>query len=170
MSSGRDAHRQAGPKRVRAAIITISDTRTPETDTSGNYLAAALAEAGHQLVGRRLVKDDPGQIRAAIAALLGSCEVLLTTGGTGIAGRDYTVPIVESFIIKPLPGFGELFRMLSYQEVGGAAMLSRAVGGLAEGALIFALPGSKNAVVTAWEKLLRDELSHLVFEMLRHRR
>jgi molybdenum cofactor biosynthesis protein B len=148
--------------------VTISDTRTPETDTSGDYLVMALEGAGHVVAARHLIKDDPEQIRSVITGLLAGCDVILTTGGTGIAGRDYTVPIIESLIQKPMPGFGELFRMLSYQEVGGAAMLSRAVGGLADGALIFALPGSKNAVATAWEKLLKDELSHLVFEMVRH--
>ena len=94
--------------------------------------------------------------------------MLITSGGTGITGRDVTIPVVESLITKPMPGFGELFRMLSYQEVRGAAMLSRAVGGLAGNTLIFALPGSLNAVQTAWEGLLRDELGHLVFEMTRH--
>lgn len=168
MSSGRDEHRRAGPTQIRAAVVTISDTRTPKTDTSGDYLVAALEADRHVVVSRHLIKDDPEQIRSVVTGLLSGCEVILTTGGTGIAGRDYTVPIIESLIKKPMPGFGELFRMLSYQEVGGAAMLSRALGGLADGALIFALPGSKNAVATAWEKLLRDELSHLVFEMVRH--
>jgi molybdopterin adenylyltransferase len=93
----------------------------------------------------------------------------LTSGGTGIAGRDVTIPVIEALLIKPLPGFGELFRMVSYQEVGAAAMLSRAMAGLAKNQkLLFALPGSLNAVKTAWEKLLKEELSHLVFEVFRH--
>ena len=168
-SSGRDAHRAAGPDSVRIAVVTVSDTRTLETDSSGDYLEAALAAAGHTLSERVLVKDDREQIRETLERLLKSdAQVVLTSGGTGIAGRDFTVPIVESLIVKPMPGFGELFRVLSYNEVGPAAMLSRAVGGLAEGGLLFALPGSSNAVKTAWDKLLKDELSHLVFEVFRH--
>ncbi len=165
---GRDDHQQAAPRFVRAAVLTISDTRTPETDSSGEYLRRELAAAGHQLVGSELVKDDATQIRPALIRLMHGAQVLITSGGTGITGRDVTIPVVESVITKLMPGFGELFRMLSYREVGGAAMLSRAVGGLAGHALIFALPGSLNAVQTAWEGLLRDELGHLVYEMTRH--
>jgi molybdenum cofactor biosynthesis protein B len=169
ITSGRNSHRKAGPVSVLAAIVTISDTRTPETDTSGDFLEQALLEAGHQVVGRNLVKDEVGQIRSVLEQLLKTeTQIIITSGGTGIAGRDVTIPVIESLIKKPIPGFGELFRMLSYEEVGAAAMLSRALGGLADGALIFALPGSLNAVKTAWKKLLKDELSHLVFEMLRH--
>lgn len=166
--SGAPGHRAAGPRQVRVAVLTISDSRTLESDASGAYLVRATLEAGHRLTERRLVKDEPKAIREALERLLASdAQVVFSTGGTGIAGRDYTVPIVESLIRKPLPGFGELFRMLSYAEVGGAAMLSRATGGLAEGGLLFALPGSRNAVETAWEKLLKDELPHLVFELVR---
>lgn len=168
-TSGRKSHQAAGPERVSVAVVTISDTRTPETDTSGDYLEQALTKAGHTLSERALVKDDSHQIEQTLKRLLKSdAQVVITSGGTGIAGRDVTVPIVESLIVKPMPGFGELFRMLSFEEVRGAAMLSRAVGGLAEGGLIFALPGSSNAVKTAWEKLLKDELGHLVFEFSRH--
>jgi molybdopterin adenylyltransferase len=169
ITSGRESHRAAGPKSVSVAIVTISDTRTLENDTSGQYLEQELRQAGHKVSERVIVKDEPEQIKKTLQTLLASeAQVVITSGGTGITGRDNTVPIVESLIIKPMPGFGELFRMLSYQEVGAAAMLSRAVGGLAEGALLFALPGSSNAVKTAWEKLLKEELSHLVFEMVRH--
>lgn len=169
ISSGRDIHRAAGPQSVSIALITISDTRTSQTDSSGDYLEQTITEAGHRIVERMIVRDEPQQIREAFVRLLaGEAQLIISSGGTGIAGRDYTVPIVESLIVKPMPGFGELFRMLSYQEVGAAAMLSRAVGGLAQGALLFALPGSSNAVKTAWEKLLRDELGHLVFEVFRH--
>ncbi|AWN23072.1 molybdenum cofactor biosynthesis protein [Deinococcus irradiatisoli] len=165
---GRDEHQQAAPRSVRAAVLTISDTRTLATDTSGDYLRGELAAAGHQLTGRSIVRDDATEIRPALLHLMAQAEVVITSGGTGITGRDVTIPVVESLITKPMPGFGELFRMLSYREVGGAAMLSRAVGGLAGHALVFALPGSLNAVQTAWEGLLRDELGHLVFEMTRH--
>ena len=168
-SSGRQAHRAAGPRRVTAALVTISDTRTAATDSSGDYLAEALSEAGHRVSERLLIKDDKALIRKTLERLLASeAQLVISSGGTGVAGRDYTVPIAASLIKKPLPGFGELFRMLSYKEVGGAAMLSRALGGVAAGGLLFALPGSPNAVKTAWEGLLKDELGHLVFELLRH--
>lgn len=165
---GREEHVAASPDRVRAAVLTISDTRTPETDQSGRYLRDVLTAAGHDVVGYRIVPDEADEIRAAFSDFTASAQVVISSGGTGITGRDVTVPVVEGLLRKPMPGFGELFRMLSYAEVGGAAMLSRAVGGLGDGALIFALPGSLNAAQTAWEKLLKDELTHLVFEMLRH--
>jgi molybdopterin adenylyltransferase len=165
---GRDDHQQASPRQVQAAVLTISDTRTPETDESGNYLRRELLNAGHEVMASELVRDDAALIRPALARLMASSQVVITTGGTGIAGRDVTIPVVESLITKPMPGFGELFRMLSYPQVGAAAMLSRAVGGLAGDTLIFALPGSLNAVQTGWEGLLKGELGHFVFEMTRH--
>lgn len=169
---GRDIHQSQAPRTVRAAVLTISDTRTPDTDRSGAYLTGRLREAGHDLTGYRVVPDDAERIHEALTDLMRGAQVVLTSGGTGITGRDVTIPVVEGLIRKPMPGFGELFRMLSYAEVRGAAMLSRATGGLAvtpggHAALVFALPGSLNAVQTAWEKLLGDELAHLVFEMLR---
>ncbi len=169
ITSGRESHQQAAPKQVVVAIVTISDTRTLVNDSSGQYLEQELKAAGHKVFERVIIKDDSDTIQETLKRLLASeAQVVITSGGTGITGRDNTVPIVEALIMKPMPGFGELFRMLSYQEVGAAAMLSRAVGGLAKGALLFALPGSSNAVKTAWDKLLKDELGHLVFEMLRH--
>ncbi|MFC5848258.1 MogA/MoaB family molybdenum cofactor biosynthesis protein [Deinococcus petrolearius] len=166
-STATPQHQAAGPGRVRAAVVTISDTRTPETDTSGQYLRAQLLAAGHEVTGHVIVRDDAVEIRSALVRLMQGCDLVITSGGTGIAGRDVTIPVVESLIVKPIPGFGELFRMLSYAQVGGAAMLSRALGGLSRGALLFALPGSLNAVQTAWEGLLRDQLGHLVFEVAR---
>ncbi|MEZ4607938.1 MAG: molybdopterin-binding protein [Deinococcales bacterium] len=169
ITSGRDEHSAAGPKKIKLAILTISDTRNLETDSSGRYLSETILAAGHELVGREIIKDDKVAIKASLKTFLASeAQVILSSGGTGIAGRDYTIPVVESLILKALPGFGELFRMLSYQEIGGAAMLSRATAGLAKGGLIFALPGSSHAVKLAWEKLIAPELSHLVFEVLRH--
>lgn len=162
------AHHAAAPRSVRAAVLTISDTRTEATDTSGQYLLAELRGAGHEVAGYRIVQDDADGIRAALGDLMNSADVVMSSGGTGITGRDVTIPVVESLLTKPLPGFGELFRTLSYREVGGAAMLSRAVGGLAGETLLFALPGSLNAVQTAWESLLKAELGHLVFEVARH--
>ena len=164
----REDHLEASPDRVRVGVLTISDTRAEESDTSGQYLLNELRAQGHEVSGYTIVKDDALAIRAALNALMRSSQVILSSGGTGITGRDVTVPVVESLLTKPMPGFGELFRMLSYTQVKGAAMLSRAVGGLASQTLIFAMPGSVNAVQTAWEGLLRDELTHLVFEMTRH--
>ena len=165
---GREDHLAHSPQTVRVAVLTISDTRSLETDTSGGYLRAELQARGHTLTGQSLVRDDALEIRAALSELMAGAQVVISSGGTGIAGRDVTIPVMESLITKPMPGFGELFRMLSYREVGGAAMLSRAVGGLAGATLLFALPGSLNAVQTAWEGLLRDELPHLVYEVFRH--
>lgn len=170
---GRDIHQDSAPRAIRAAVLTISDTRTPETDRSGQYLLEQLRATGHEVVGYAVVRDEAPDIRQALEDFLSRAQVVLTSGGTGITGRDVTIPVVESLIVKPMPGFGELFRMLSYQEVRGAAILSRAVGGLArapagEQALLFAMPGSLNAVQTAWEKLLGEEVGHLVYEMLRH--
>ncbi len=158
-------HRERAPLHVRAAVLTVSDTRTEETDTSGHYLLEQLRAAGHAVSGYQIVHDEEAEIRAALARLMPGAQVVISTGGTGIAGRDVTVPVIERLIHKPMPGFGELFRMLSYAEVGGAAMLSRALGGLTgNGTLLFALPGSLNAVRTAWDKLLGRELAHLVYE------
>ena len=165
---GREEHQEAAPEVVKVGVLTISDTRTQDTDASGKYLIAQLQASGHEVVEYRIVKDDALEIRSALTAMMRAAQVILSSGGTGITGRDVTIPVVESLLTKPMPGFGELFRMLSYPQVKGAAMLSRAVGGLARSTLIFALPGSQNAAQTAWEGLLRDELSHLVFEMTRH--
>lgn len=164
----RESHIEAAPDHVRVGLLTISDTRTEESDTSGQFLMTELRAQGHEVVDYRVVRDDALDIRGALNALMRVSQLIITSGGTGITGRDVTIPVVESLITKPMPGFGELFRMLSYREVKGSAMLSRAVGGLAGSTLIFALPGSLNAVQTAWEGLLKDELGHLVFEMTRH--
>lgn len=160
-------HRDAAPRSIRAAVVTISDTRTAETDESGNYLCERLAAGGHRVVERVIVPDDAVEIRSAVVRLMRVSQVVLTTGGTGITGRDVTVPVIESLLTKPIPGFGELFRTLSYSQVRGAAMLSRAVGGVGRGALVFAMPGSINAVKTGWEGILEQELGHLVYELTR---
>lgn len=166
-----ELHRKSAPQSVRACVLTISDTRTVQDDSSGAYLTAQLESSGHVVTGYQIVKDDPDAIRAALTVWLeaGAAQVILTTGGTGIAKRDNTVPVIESLLEVTLPGFGELFRQLSYPQVGAAAMLSRAVGGLAIGrhCLLFALPGSLNAVQTAWQGIFKNELAHLVFETVR---
>jgi molybdenum cofactor biosynthesis protein B len=164
-------HRDHAPRTVRACVLTISDTRTVDDDVSGAYLKSQLEAAGHTVLEYVIVKDDPDAIRATLESWLARCDaqVILTTGGTGIARRDNTVPVIEDLLEVRLSGFGELFRHLSYPQVGAAAMLSRAVGGLARGrrCLIFALPGSLNAVQTAWTGIFQAELPHLVFETVR---
>lgn len=153
---------------IRCGVITISDTRTPEDDTSGGHIRTALAAAGHTLHGYAVVKDEPAQIVALIRELAAAgCQVIITNGGTGITRRDSTFEAVDALLEKRLPGFGEIFRMLSYHEIGPAAMLSRATAGLAGGTLIFCLPGSTGAVRLALEKLIIPELPHLVWETIR---
>lgn len=152
---------------VRCAVITVSDTRDAVSDRSGTYLREALDGAGHDVVAYRIVKDDVEAISGVLDELSGECEVILTSGGTGISRRDTTVEIVSQKLDKKLPGFGELFRMLSYREIGAGAMLSRAVGGLAGDTLIFAMPGSTNAVRLATEELILPEIEHLVWEVVR---
>jgi molybdenum cofactor biosynthesis protein B len=156
------------PQAIRCGVITISDTRTPETDTSGGAIRAALAAAGHAVLRYQIVKDEPAQIAALVRELAGAgCQVILTNGGTGIARRDSTFEAIDALIEKRLPGFGELFRMLSYADIGPAAMLSRATAGTIGGALVFCMPGSTGAVRLAMEKLIVPELPHLIWETIR---
>jgi molybdenum cofactor biosynthesis protein B len=164
-------HKSQAPRRVRVFGLTVSDTRTSDTDVGGRLLAELVIAQGHELVGQAIVKDDPELVRSQIlsVASAGSADVLISTGGTGISARDSTYEAVSSLLGKRLDGFGELFRLLSYQEIGSPAMLSRAVGGLLrEGSLVlFALPGSPAAVRLALEKLILPELGHLKFETQR---
>jgi len=162
-------HRAAAPSSVRCAVVTISDTRTERTDTSGAAIADLLRTAGHEVVKRTIVKDDPDTIRVVIERELANPDVqaIITTGGTGITSRDTTYEVVSRLMQKQLDGFGELFRMLSYQDVGPAAMLSRACAGLAAGRILIALPGSEAAVRLAVQKLVIPELGHLVREATR---
>ncbi len=159
-------HKAASPHSVRCAVITVSDTRTDDTDASGQAIVEVLRRAGHEVVGRAMVKDDPARIRGALLRQMaeGDVQVIITTGGTGITSRDGTIEVVERLLDKQLDGFGELFRVLSYEQVGPAAMLSRACAGLAAGRIIVALPGSENAVRLAMERLVLPELGHLVRE------
>lgn len=159
-----EAHRNAAKGIVRVAVITISDTRTIETDTSGKMLIDAFAGAGYDVIERTIVPDEVQDIRGAVTRLVhsGSVDAIVTTGGTGIAPRDRTPEAIESLIDVPLPGFGELFRMLSYHEIGAASMLSRAFAGRVGTTLVFCLPGSNNAIRLAVDKLLLGELKHLV--------
>ncbi len=164
-----EEHRQRGSERVDAlacAIITVSDTRSLETDESGKEIARQLEKAGHQVVERTVVPDDPPRIGLVLGHWLKSAvHAIILNGGTGIARRDGTVEVVRQALDRELEGFGELFRMLSFEQVGAAAMLSRALGGIAQGKVVFALPGSRKAVALALEKLIVPELRHIVYEV-----
>jgi len=154
---------------VAVHIVTVSDTRSLETDSSGRLISALLEERGHRVSGRTLLKDEPGDVRQAVTALVNdsSVDVVITTGGTGITARDSTFEAIDGLLQKRLAGFGELFRMLSYAEIGSAAMLSRACAGTAAGTVVVALPGSQGAVRLALAKLLLPELGHLVQQATR---
>jgi molybdenum cofactor biosynthesis protein B len=152
---------------VRCFVLTVSDTRTVETDASGAAIAQALTDAGHDIVGRRIVRDEPATVREIVRTESRDAEVILTTGGTGITSRDSTYEAIAAILDKRLDGFGELFRMLSYQQIGAAAMLSRACAGSIGTTAVFALPGSENAVRLAMEKLILPELGHVVRELRR---
>jgi molybdenum cofactor biosynthesis protein B len=162
-------HRAGSPTSVRCAVLTISDTRTLETDAGGAAVVAMLEAHGHRIVGRGLVKDDPSAVQKWVQSQRARDEVdaILTTGGTGVAPRDHTHEAIMTMLDKPIPGFGELFRMLSFQEIGSAAMLSRACAGLVKKKVIISLPGSENAVRLAMTKLVLPELGHLVREASR---
>jgi molybdenum cofactor biosynthesis protein B len=160
-------HRKEAPASVRCFVLTISDTRTVETDTSGAAIAEALTKAGHEVAGRRIVGDDPAAVRKIVRTESGDVGVIITTGGTGVTARDSTYEAITALLDKRLDGFGELFRMLSYQQIGAAAMLSRACAGSIGTTAIFALPGSEPAVRLAMEKLILPEIGHVVRELHR---
>jgi molybdopterin adenylyltransferase len=163
-------HRQHAPASVAVHVVTVSDTRTLDTDASGRVIVELLEAAGHRIAGRTLLRDDPDQVRARVDALAteGEVEVVITTGGTGITSRDGTFEAVDGLLTKRLPGFGELFRALSYQQIGAAAMLSRATAGTIASAIVFTLPGSPAGVRLALEKLIIPELPHMVAQLHRH--
>lgn len=162
-------HKRHAPRAVGCFVLTISDSKTPETDTSGMLIRELLGGAGHPVVGHAIVRDEPAQVAAVIREGCGdtSVQVFILTGGTGITSRDSTYEAVEALLDKRLAGFGELFRMLSYQDIGPAAMLSRAQAGVVQGRIVFSLPGSPNACRLALEKLIVPELGHLVREVNR---
>jgi molybdenum cofactor biosynthesis protein B len=181
MSQSSRSHEQRAAEQavrwpVRCAVLTISDTRSLEDDVGGPLIERFLREANHEAVERAIVKDEPGRIREKIESWLarGDVDAILATGGTGIARRDTTVEVVRRLLTVELEGFGELFRMLSWQQVGAAAMLSRAIAGLVSRAddrggdtFVFVMPGSPNAVETAMKSLIAPQLAHLVWERRR---
>jgi molybdenum cofactor biosynthesis protein B len=160
-------HHKNAASGLRVAIITVSDTRDLASDKSGQLIEKSLTDAGQTVTARTVVPDESPLIAADLRRHLGdeSVDAVILNGGTGIARRDGTVEVVRSCLDVELPGFGEIFRQLSYEEIGAAAMLSRAVAGAANGTAVFSLPGSTNAVRLALEKLILPELGHLVSEL-----
>jgi molybdenum cofactor biosynthesis protein B len=162
-------HRATSPARTRCAVLTVSDTRTPETNTSGRAIAELLAAHGHQVAWQAIARDEPVEVRALVETQLArpDVDVVITTGGTGLSSRDRTYEALVGLLDKRIDGFGELFRMLSYDEIGAAAMMSRACAGAARGRVVILLPGSEAAVRLAMTKLVLPELGHLVREVSR---
>ena len=170
-TAGLQAHRAAALESVPTAVVTVSDTRTLETDSGGALAEELLRGGGHAVVERRIARDTPREIEAAVRELLARDDVraLVLTGGTGVAPRDVTPDTVEPFLERVVPGFGELFRMLSYEDLGSAALLSRSLAGLVKGRVVFVIPGSRGAVRLAMEKLILPELGHLAAEAVKTR-
>ncbi len=162
----KSAAAEQGP--VSFGVVTVSDSRTPETDTNYAFLRDAIEAAGHTLSAFQLVRDEADQVSGVLDDMIASgAQIVLFNGGTGISTRDRTFDALSRKLEKTLPGFGELFRMLSYEQVGSAAMLSRAVAGTYRGAVIFSTPGSPAAVSLAWHKLILPEIQHLAWELAR---
>ncbi len=166
MSESTKQHRCASPQKVRCAVVTISDTRKHENDRGGELIVKLLTEAGHQVTSRQIVRDDPREIEPLVRKLADpeATDAVLLTGGTGITARDRTFETVSGLLDKEMPGYGELFRMLSYADIGPAAMLSRAIGGVLNNVIVLTMPGSVAAVQLAMEKLIVPEIGHLVYE------
>lgn len=169
MSTTPSQHKSDAPGEIRCAVITVSDTRTLETDTGGALVIERIESAGHRVEGREIIPDDPAVMQPLLESLRDDDQIdaVLMTGGTGITSRDMTFETVTGLLTKPLPGYGELFRMLSYEEIGAAAMLSRATGGLMERTLLLTMPGSRAAVSLAMDRVILPELAHLVREARR---
>ena len=164
-----DEHKSQGPPAAQCAVITVSDTRTLETDTGGQAVIVHLTAAGHTVVVREIIPDDPARMRPLLESLRDRADLdaILMTGGTGITTRDQTYETVSSLLDKSLPGYGEIFRLLSFQEIGPAAILSRATGGLLGRKVLLTMPGSPAAVRLAMEKIIIPELPHLLREARR---
>ena len=160
-------HKEKSKKSVGCFVLTVSDTRDESTDQSGQLIKSLLTERGHRVAGYRIVKDEPLQIEALLqeTLALGDIDAVIVNGGTGIAPRDGTYEVVSRFLEKKLDGFGEIFRYLSYLDIGSAALMSRAAAGTARGKVLISLPGSKGAVTLAMEKLILPELRHMVSQV-----
>lgn len=160
-------HKEKGKKSIRCFVITVSDTRDEATDTSGQTIKSLLTGEGHQTTGYRIVRDEPAQIEALLKEALAQhdADAVIVNGGTGIAPRDGTYEVVSRFLEKKLDGFGEIFRYLSYLDIGSAAIMSRTAAGTARGKVLISLPGSKGAVTLAMEKLILPEIRHMVSQL-----
>ncbi|MBW8883789.1 MAG: molybdenum cofactor biosynthesis protein MoaB [Planctomycetia bacterium] len=169
MTATHQQHEAQGPTAVRCAVITVSDSRTLETDAGGRSVIDHLKAAGHAIVCREIVPDEPSRMKPLLVSLRDrdDVDVIVMTGGTGITSRDQTYETVNELLDKPLPGYGEIFRMLSYQDIGPAAILSRAVGGLMGRKVLLTMPGSPAAVRLAMEKIIVPQIPHLVREARR---
>ncbi len=167
--STQDHHELAGNAPVTLAIVTVSDSRTPETDKNKHYIEARMRELKHIVAAYRLIKDEPDQVEQTLDELcrLPDVQIVLFNGGTGISPRDTTYDVISRKLEKTLPGFGEIFRVISYMDIGAAAMLSRATAGVYRNTIVFSMPGSSNAVQTAMERLIIPELNHLAWEVVR---
>jgi molybdenum cofactor biosynthesis protein B len=163
------AHRSRAPQRIVVLVVTLSDTRDVATDASGATLRELLAAAGHDVLGPRILREDPAHLRHELEGAITqtACDAVVITGGTGVAPRDLAPEILESLYERTLPGFGEFFRALSFAEIGSAALLSRASAGIIAGKPVFSVPGSRSAVRLAAERLIVPELGHLVGELRR---
>jgi molybdenum cofactor biosynthesis protein B len=162
-----EEHKARGKRNINCFVVTVSDTRDETTDESGQLIKSFLADEMHRLAGYRIVKDEPDQIQALLREALANpqIEAVIVNGGTGISPRDGTYEVVAGLLEKTLDGFGEIFRYLSYQDIGSAAIMSRAVAGSARGKVLISLPGSKGAVRLAMEKLILPELRHMVSQL-----
>lgn len=160
-------HKSHAHESIGCLVITCSDTRTPETDISGQLIQKLLKEQGHHVVSYHVVKDEPGQIlfQITLGTTNDAIRAVIVNGGTGISSRDSTFEAVDEILEKRLSGFGEIFRLLTYQEIGSAAIMSRATAGIVKGRIVFSVPGSENAVRLAMQKLILPELGHLVGEL-----
>jgi len=159
-----EGHKAAAPARVRVFVLTVSDTRTDQTDTAGLAIVEALKAHGHLVAGKAIERDEPARVAELVRqqAVIADVDAIITTGGTGLTSRDSTFEAIDALLTKKLPGFGELFRMLSFQDIGSAAMMSRACAGTIGRIVVISLPGSEKAVKLAMDKLIIPELAHLV--------
>ncbi|MFQ6106968.1 MAG: molybdenum cofactor biosynthesis protein B [Thermoplasmata archaeon] len=162
---GLEEHRKRGPKSVKCAIIVTSDAREPQTDKSGSLIGALIKDAGHEITGYRIVRNNAKDLAEALEDLMAGSQAVIVSGGTGVSKKDLTVDTIEPLLQKKLSGFGELFRHLSYSEIGSAALLSRAVAGTLGSKVVFCLPGSEGGVMLAMKNLILPELSHIIGEL-----
>lgn len=169
MSRSSDMHREAAAREgpVPVAVVTVSDTRTVDDDANGRYLRERIQAAGHEVAGYLVVPDEPTAVIRALEEYADRARIILFNGGTGISRRDSTFEALAGRLDKQLPGFGEIFRTLSFQEIGASAMLSRAIAGTCGGTVIFSTPGSPAAVRLAWEQLIEPEIGHIAWELMR---